>query len=69
MPMKIWKSLHPRIEIDIVEDNEEDEVYIFDPEAGRASDDPFAHLADDDAPSNEAVSMDKVSKYVGGEEE
>jgi|TARA_R100000081_G_C4806757_1_gene168103 hypothetical protein len=70
MPMKFWKPLHPRIELDIVEDEEEEEggEYLFDPEAGRASDDPFAHLASKDAPDS-AASEDTVSKYVAGEEE
>ena len=66
MPMKFWKSLHPRIEIDVIVEEEED---LFDPEAGRASEDPFAHLASEDAPSDEAASEEKVSKYDAGEEE
>jgi|TARA_R100000700_G_C3176725_1_gene151725 hypothetical protein len=67
--MKFWKPLHPRIELDIVEDEEEEGgEYLFDPEAGRASDDPFAHLASKDAPDS-AASEDTVSKYVAGEEE
>jgi len=69
MPMKFWKPLHPRIEIDVIEDEEEEGgEYLFDPEAGRASDDPFAHLASQDAPDS-AASEDTVSKYVAGEEE
>ena len=69
MPMKFWKPLHPRIELDIVEDEEEaGGESLFDPEAGRASDDPFAHLASKDAPDS-AASEDTVSKYVAGEEE
>jgi hypothetical protein len=70
--MKIWKPLHPRIEIDVIEvqDEEEEEGgdYLFDPEAGKASDDPFAHLASQDAPES-AASEETVSKYVKGEEE
>jgi len=73
MSMKIWKPLHPRIEIETIEVQDEEEEggdYLFDPEAGKASDDPFAHLADKGAPSKEAASDDKeVSKYVTGEEE
>tara|TARA_R110002110_G_scaffold74641_1_gene197536 strand:+ start:1460 stop:1678 length:219 start_codon:yes stop_codon:yes gene_type:complete len=72
MPMKIWKPLHPRIEIDVIEvqDEEEEEGgdYLFDPEAGRASEDPFAHLGSQDAPES-AASEETVSKYVKGEEE
>ena len=68
MPMKFWKPLHHRIELDIVEDEEEGGEYLFDPEAGRASDDPFAHLASKDAPDS-AASEYTVSKYVAGEEE
>ena len=68
MPMKFWKPLHPRIEIDVIEEEEEGGEYLFDPEAGRASDDPFAHLASKDAPDS-AASEDTVSKYVAGEEE
>jgi len=65
--MKFWKSLHPRIEIDVIV--EEEEENFFDPEAGKASDDPFAHLASEDAPLDEAASEEIVSKYVAGEEE
>ena len=50
--MKFWKPLHPRIEIDVIEDEEEEGGdYLFDPEAGKASDDPFAHLARSSRPS------------------
>ena len=58
MPLKIWKNLHSPVVDDLVDD-----------EAGKASDDPFAHLADKGAPSKEAASDDKeVSKYVREEE-
>jgi len=67
--MKFWKPLHPRIEIDDITDEEEEGGdYLFDPEAGRASDNPFAHLDSQDAPDT-AASKDTVSKYVAGEEE
>jgi len=68
MPLKIWKNLHSPV-VDLAEEEEEEGgEYLFDPEAGKASDDPFAHLAND-APSEEAASNDKeVSKYVTEEE-
>ena len=72
MSMKIWKPLHPRIEIETIEVQDEEEEggdYLFDPEAGRASEDPFAHLDSQDAPDESAASEEKVSKYVKGEEE
>ena len=70
MPMKFWKPLHPRIILDdILEEEEEGGEYLFDPEAGKASDDPFAHRASEGAPDESAASEDKVSKYVTGEEE
>ena len=57
MPLKIWKNLHSPVVDDLVDDE------------GKASDDPFAHLADKGAPSKEAASDDKeVSKYVREEE-
>ena len=57
MPMKRPSRLHPRSE-------DEEEVVVkdelFNPEAGRASDDPFGeHIA----PSQEAASNDEVSEY------
>ena len=68
--MKFWKPLHPRIIIDdILEEEEEGGEYLFDPEAGKASDDPCAHRASEGAPDESAASEDKVSKYVTGEEE
>ena len=72
MPMKAWTSLTSTITYFhkgflSAEDLKE---YLFDPEAGKASDDPFAHLNEGDAPDNSAVSNDEeVSKYVAGEEE
>ena len=71
MPMKFWKPLHPRIEIDVIEDEEEEGGdYLFDPEAGKASGNPFANLDMEGAPEESAASNDKeVSKYVAGEEE
>ena len=66
--MKFWRPLHPRIEIDVMDAEEEGGDDRVDPEAGRASDNPFAHLASQDAPE-QAASEDTVSKYVAGEEE
>ena len=70
MPMRNWMSLSPNsyFAIPVEEEEEEGGEYLFDPEAGRASDDPFAHLASKDAPDS-AASEDTVSKYVAGEEE
>ena len=68
MPLKIWKNLHSPIVDEIAEEEEEGGEYLFDPEAGRASDNPFAHLALKDAPDDSAVSEMSVSKYVEGEE-
>tara|TARA_B100000963_G_C22218127_1_gene490380 strand:+ start:369 stop:578 length:210 start_codon:yes stop_codon:yes gene_type:complete len=53
----------------IQEEEEEGGEYLFDPEAGRASDNPFAHLKLEDSPSEEALSDEEVSKYVTGEQE
>ena len=75
MPMRILKSLNPFQEYDgpeiIVNEEEEEEggEYLFNPEVGRASDDPFAHLKLKDSPSQEALSDEEVSKYVTGEQE
>ncbi len=74
MPLKKWELLNPFQEygftsVDIEEEEEEGGEYLFDPEAGKASDDPFAHLKLEDAPSDEAASDEDVSKYVAGEEE
>ena len=74
MQMKTWKSLNSTFkyflgeaEEEAHEEEEEGGEYLFDPEAGKASDDPFAHLKLEDAPSDEAVSDEEVSKYVTGE--
>lgn len=69
MPLKIWKNLHSPIVEEITEEEEEGGEYLFDPEAGKASGDPFAHLADKDAPDSAASDDEEVSKYVTGEEE
>tara|TARA_R100001460_G_scaffold60519_1_gene100586 strand:+ start:896 stop:1105 length:210 start_codon:yes stop_codon:yes gene_type:complete len=53
----------------IQEEEEEGGEYLFDPEAGRASDNPFAHLKLEDSPLEEALSDEEVSKYVTGEQE
>lgn len=70
--MRIIRSLNAVKRAIFVEDTEEEEEggeYLFDPEAGRASDDPFAHLKLEDSPSQEALSGEEVSKYVTGEQE
>ena len=73
MPMKERISLNPfaifKLPSVIEEEEEEGGEYLFDPEAGRASDDPFAHLKLEDSPSEEALSDEEVSKYVTGEQE
>lgn len=60
---------HKQINENLREEEEEGGEYLFDPEAGRASDDPFAHLKLEDSPSEEALSDEEVSKYVTGEQE
>lgn len=61
---------HRQINDNIQEEEEEEGgEYLFDPEAGRASDNPFAHLKLEDSPSEEALSDEEVSKYVTGEQE
>ena len=73
MPMRERISLNPFAVFNlpkvIEEEEEEGGEYLFDPEAGRASDDPFAHLKLEDSPSEEALSGEEVSKYVTGEQE
>jgi hypothetical protein len=73
MPMRERISLNPFAVFNlpkvIEEEEEEGGEYLFDPEAGRASDDPFAHLKLEDSPSEEALSDEEVSKYVTGEQE
>ncbi len=74
MPMRIVTCLNSFLKQevpvgDIAEEEEEGGEYLFDPEAGKASNDPFAHLKLEDAPSDEAASDEDVSKYVAGEEE
>ena len=73
MPMRIIRSLNAVRRAIFVEDAEEEEEeggeYLFDPEAGRASDNPFAHLKLEDSPSEEALAGEEVSKYVTGEQE
>lgn len=76
MPMRHWIALHPSAayvpavldEVEAADEEEEGGEYLFDPEAGRASDNPFAHLQLEDAPSDEAVSDAEVSEYATGEE-
>ena len=76
MPMRKRFSLNPFAKLTVYpkiqqekEEEEEGGEYLFDPEAGRASDDPFAHLKLEDSPSQEALSGEEVSKYVTGEQE
>jgi len=74
MGARFWKTLHPRVEVHFGEDESDEEEEggsnLFDPEAGKASDDPFAHLKSEDAPEDDSAASDKeVSKYVAGEEE
>lgn len=78
MPMRIRRSMNAVLEAvfhrqinDNIQEEEEEEggEYLFDPEAGRASDNPFAHLKLEDSPSEEALSDEEVSKYVTGEQE
>ncbi len=72
MPLRVVKSLNPFQPFDgtvIVNDEEEEGgEYLFNPEAGRASENPFAHLQAGESPES-ADSATRVSKYVGGEEE
>ena len=76
MAMKITNSLNATIpyfsnrKIILNEEIEEVVSDPFDPEAGKASDNPFANLDMEDAPEESAASNNKeVSKYVAGEEE
>ncbi len=77
MPMRIRRSMNAVLEAvfyrqmndNIQEEEEEGGEYLFDPEAGRASDNPFAHLKLEDSPLEEALSDEEVSKYVTGEQE
>ena len=74
MPLKFRESLHPFGIVDYPEEDieeivEEEKEIHFDPEAGKASDDPFAHLKLEGAPEESAASGEEVSKYVTGEEE
>jgi|TARA_R110002110_G_scaffold15119_2_gene68626 hypothetical protein len=76
MPLKFRVPFYPPIveeilEIpseDISEEEEEGGDYLFNPEAGKASDNPFAHLRLEDDPKELAASDEDVSKYVTGEE-
>jgi len=72
MPMRERISLNPFAIFklpSVIEEEEEGGEYLFDPEAGRASDNPFAHLKLEGSPSEEALSDEEVSKYVTGEQE
>ena len=74
MPMKHAIALHPRNEIAVVVDEEEE---VFNPEAGKVSDDPFGehvapsepHEAEQEAPSEEAASTETVSELDDNTEE
>jgi hypothetical protein len=66
MPLKIWETLQPSATYnggDYLKFDNKKTGEVFDPEAGKASDDPFAHLVLEDAPSEEAASEEKVSEY------
>ena len=74
MPMKHAIALHPRNEIAVVVEEEEE---VFNPEAGKSSDDPFGehvapsepHEAEQEAPSEEAASTETVSELDDNTEE
>ena len=74
MPMKHAVALHPRNEIAIVVEEEEE---VFNPEAGKVSDAPFGeHVApsepreaEQEAPSEEADSTETVSELDDNTEE
>ena len=51
------------------EEEEEGGNYLFNPEAGRASDNPFAHMQTDESLEKSTDSTTRVSKYVGETEE
>ena len=54
---------------DATEEEEEGGNYLFNPEAGRASDNPFAHMQTDESLEKSTDSTTRVSKYVGETEE
>lgn len=54
---------------DVTEEEEEGGDNLFNPEAGRASDNPFAHMQTDESLEESTDSNKKVSKYVGETEE
>jgi len=54
---------------DAAEEEEEGGDNLFNPEAGRASDNPFAHMQTDEFLEESTDSNKKVSKYVGETEE
>ena len=74
MPMKHAIALHPRNEIAVVVEEEEE---VFNPEAGKVSDVPFGeHVApsepreaEQEAPSEEAASTETVSELDDNTEE
>ena len=74
MPMKHAIALHPRNEIAVVVEEEEE---VFNPEAGKVSDTPFGehvapsepHEAEQEAPSEEAASTETVSELDDNTEE
>jgi hypothetical protein len=71
MPMRHWISLTPSatfVPAIINDEEEEGGDYLFDPEAGKANDNPFAHQTQEAL--DETVSdQTEVSKYDGGESE
>lgn len=69
MPLRVIKSLNPFQPYDGKSVVVKEEVeHLFNPEAGKASENPFAHLQSDESPGM-ADSNTSVSKYVGGEKE
>lgn len=74
MPMKHAIALHPRNEIAVVVEEEEE---VFNPEAGKVSHAPFGehvapsepHEAEQEAPSEEAASTKTVSELDDNTEE
>lgn len=74
MSMRNKVNLNPHCVYDrpyvvIEEEEEEGGDNLFNPEAGRASDNPFAHAQTVESLEESTDSNQKVSKYVGETEE
>ena len=72
MSMRNKVNLNPYCRYDRpydVTEEEEGGDNLFNPEAGRASDNPFAHMQTDESLEESTGSNKKVSKYVGETEE